>query len=73
MYPRRLPDSNLFQEYVQANGISNKHHIIIYDRSPYGLMASARVWWILRVFNFDHLIQNLESIRFYFICKVVRP
>jgi 3-mercaptopyruvate sulfurtransferase SseA len=53
VYPRRFPDPNLFQSYVRDNGISMKHHLIIYDRSPFGFMASSRVWLIFRVFDMN--------------------
>ena len=38
-----------FQDYVGSMGISNKHHLIVYDRSPFGFYAASRVYWIFRV------------------------
>ena len=54
-YPRNIPDKTVFQEYVSSLGISNKHHLIIYDRSPYGFFASSRVWWIFRLFGHENV------------------
>lgn len=39
LHPRNLPDKACFQDYVGSIGISNKHHIIVYDRSPFGFYA----------------------------------
>lgn len=36
-------------------GISNKHHLIIYDRSPYGFLLAPRAWWIMRVFGHENM------------------
>ncbi len=31
-------------------GISNAHHVVVYDRNDkYGLFSSPRVWWMFRV------------------------
>jgi thiosulfate/3-mercaptopyruvate sulfurtransferase len=49
MYPRSLPDHDCFKDYVGSLGISNKHHLIVYDRSPFGFYAAPRTWWIFRV------------------------
>lgn len=50
LYPRNIPDINCFKDYVSSIGISNKHHLIIYDRSPYGFYSATRLWWLFRVF-----------------------
>ena len=64
MYPRSLPDSNSFQTYARDCGISKRHHIIIYDRSPFGFMASSRVWLIFRVIKLCLIIKkkNFKNI-----------
>lgn len=49
LLPRPLPELACFQEYASNLGISNSHHLIIYDRSPFGFYASSRMWWIFRV------------------------
>ena len=47
--PRNIPQPECFKDYVGSLGISNKHHVIVYDRSPFGFYASSRAWWIFRV------------------------
>ena len=47
--PHMLPDAALFAAKVGALGISNLHHVIVYD--VYGLQSAARVWWMFRVFG----------------------
>ena len=49
MYPRPLPDYDCFKDYVGNLGISNKHHLIIYDRTPFGFYASTRMWSIFKM------------------------
>ena len=51
LYPKNLPEKNAFKDYVGSLGISNDHHLIIYDRSDFGFYASSRLWWIFRVSN----------------------
>lgn len=51
LIPRGIPDVKCFQEYASNLGISNAHHLIIYDRSPYGFYASSRMWWTFRLFG----------------------
>jgi len=36
-------------------GVSNNDHIVLYDRSPMGLYASSRAWWLLRTYGIDSL------------------
>lgn len=52
MYPRAVPNKECFADYAGSLGISNKHHLIVYDRSPFGFYASSRMWWIFRVRKF---------------------
>jgi 3-mercaptopyruvate sulfurtransferase SseA len=49
MYPRKLPDKITYQSYLGSIGLSNKHHLIVYDRSEFGFMAAARFWWLMKV------------------------
>jgi 3-mercaptopyruvate sulfurtransferase SseA len=49
LYPRDLPDKECFEKYAGSMGISNKHQIIVYDRSPFGFFAAPRVWWTFKV------------------------
>jgi thiosulfate/3-mercaptopyruvate sulfurtransferase len=41
-----LPDRERFADTLGHNGISNDHHIVVYDHGP-GTIA-ARLWWMLR-------------------------
>ena len=54
-FPRNMPSANAFQEYVSSLGISNKHHLILYDRSQYGIFSSSRVWWIFRYYGHENV------------------
>lgn len=47
--PRGLPDLKCFESYLSRLGVSNDDHVVLYDRSPMGLYASSRAWWVLRV------------------------
>ena len=47
--PHMLPDPALFAAKVGALGISNMHHVVVYD--VYGLQSAARAWWMFRVFG----------------------
>ncbi|CAF0930483.1 unnamed protein product, partial [Brachionus calyciflorus] len=55
VYPRGLPKPEIFQDYVNKLGISNKHHLILYDRSPFGFFASSRTWWVFRVYGHEKI------------------
>lgn len=55
MYPRGWPKPEVFQNYVSSLGISNEHHLILYDRSQFGFFASSRAWWTLRVFGHENV------------------
>ncbi|CAF0739905.1 unnamed protein product [Brachionus calyciflorus] len=50
-----LPDDRKFANYLGSLGISNRHFIIIYDRSKYGLNSSARAWFLFKVFGKDQV------------------
>lgn len=62
LYQRNIPDANCFKDYIGSKGISNKHHLIIYDRSPYGFYSSTRLWWLLRVFIIEKIFKNSNRI-----------
>jgi thiosulfate/3-mercaptopyruvate sulfurtransferase len=51
--PHMLPAPERFAEKVGAMGISNAHHVVVYD--VYGLQSAARVWWMFRVFGHDRV------------------
>ncbi|PWQ97332.1 sulfurtransferase [Leucothrix arctica] len=45
-YPHTMPSPEVFTECVQALGINQDSHIVVYDGM--GLFASPRVWWMFR-------------------------
>ncbi|CAF0872631.1 unnamed protein product [Brachionus calyciflorus] len=53
MYPRNVPKPDCFKDYVGSLGIGNKHHLILYDRSPFGFYTSSRLWWVFRLFGHE--------------------
>lgn len=55
MYPRPVPNAECFGKYVGSLGISNRHHLILYDRSPFGFFASSRMWWVFRYFGHENV------------------
>ncbi|MEM6947338.1 MAG: sulfurtransferase [Pseudomonadota bacterium] len=46
-YPRMLPNTVKFSARARRMGIGDGNRLVIYDRNRF--MASARVWWMLRV------------------------
>ena len=38
---------------MQELGVNSGDHVVVYDRSDNGILTSARVWWMLRVFGHD--------------------
>lgn len=52
--PVMLPSSTDFSSYVTRLGISNEHHVIVYDHHDLiGALYSPRVWWMFRAFGHD--------------------
>lgn len=52
--PHMLPSAEKFGEYVSSLGVSNEHHVLVYDNSAkFGLFSAPRVWWMFRVFGHD--------------------
>ena len=49
-YPHTMPTAPLFQRHMQAMGVDQDSHVIVYDNTP--LFSSARVWFMLRYFGF---------------------
>ncbi len=45
--PHMLPDTVMFSSRARKLGIGDGNRLVVYDRN--GFMASARVWWTLRV------------------------
>jgi len=53
-YEHMLPTAEHFDEFVSALGISNEHHVTVYDNnSQFGLFSAPRVWWMFRMFGHD--------------------
>ncbi|XP_065662233.1 thiosulfate sulfurtransferase [Hydra vulgaris] len=53
-YPRMLPSENYFEEYVSNLGITNNHHVIIYDNHEvFALYSAPRVWWMFQAFGHE--------------------
>ena len=51
--PHMLPSAEDFETAVSALGIGNETQIIVYDSNQF--MASARVWWMFRIFGHENI------------------
>jgi thiosulfate/3-mercaptopyruvate sulfurtransferase len=51
--PHMLPSVEDFETAVSALGIGNETQIIVYDSNQF--MASARVWWMFRIFGHENI------------------
>jgi thiosulfate/3-mercaptopyruvate sulfurtransferase len=51
--PHMLPPPEMFAQAVRAAGVSNDHHVIVYDQR--GMFSAARLWWMFRVFGHDRV------------------
>ncbi|MDO6707041.1 sulfurtransferase [Photobacterium sp. 1_MG-2023] len=49
--PHMLPDESQFSRQVSALGISNHHHVVVYDSQ--GLFSAPRVWWMFKAMGHD--------------------
>ncbi|MCA9556090.1 MAG: 3-mercaptopyruvate sulfurtransferase [Myxococcales bacterium] len=47
--PHMLPTPNAFAGHAAALGVSNHHHVVVYDGA--GVITSPRVWWTFRGFG----------------------
>ena len=47
--PHMMPDEATFESHMNRLGISNDHHVVIYDNVS--MMTCARAWWTLRAFG----------------------
>jgi len=55
-FDRMLPTSADFSAYVSNLGISNQHHVVVYDdNEKVGAYSSPRVWWMFRAFGHDNI------------------
>lgn len=53
--PRDWPNSEQYAKYLSELGISNNHHLIIYDRSLNGFASSSRAWMHLRANGHENI------------------
>lgn len=52
--PNTVPIASYFEDYVSGLGVSNEHHIILYDNSEkFGLFSAPRAWWLFNLFGHD--------------------
>ena len=51
--PHTLPSADFFQLKMQALGIENEDHVIVYCDSVF--LSAARAWWMLRFFGHDRV------------------
>lgn len=51
--PHTLPNAEQFAEQIGQLGIDNQTCVIVYDNNHF--FASARVWWMFRVFGHDNI------------------
>ncbi|MBT5413396.1 MAG: 3-mercaptopyruvate sulfurtransferase [Rhodospirillaceae bacterium] len=51
--PHMFPSGDRFAEKVGALGISNGHHVVVYD--GLGLFSAGRVWWMFRAFGHEQV------------------
>ncbi|CAI8020211.1 Thiosulfate sulfurtransferase [Geodia barretti] len=50
-----IPSPHRFQTLVAKMGVGNGDHVVVYDGHSEGLMASARVWWMFRLFGHERV------------------
>jgi thiosulfate/3-mercaptopyruvate sulfurtransferase len=49
-YAHTFPSLSTFERHASTLGITNDHHVIVYDRAN-SASAAARVWWLFRCFG----------------------
>ena len=47
--PHTLPSSDVFEAHMQALGLNDEDHVIVYCDSAH--LSAARAWWMLRLFG----------------------
>lgn len=53
LIPKNIIGLKEFEDYVGSLGISNQHHVIIYDRSEFGFFTSTRAWYLFKMYGSD--------------------
>lgn len=51
--PHMLPSPEMFSAAVDAMGITNDTHVVVYDR--HGVFSAPRVWWTFRTMGHDRV------------------
>lgn len=51
LLPHMVPPAAEFAEAVEAFGVTNNSHIVVYDQR--GLFSAARAWWMFKLFGHD--------------------
>ncbi|CAL1588819.1 unnamed protein product [Knipowitschia caucasica] len=46
-----LPSPERFSQYVEALGVGNDTHVVVYDTHNFGAFSAPRVWWMFRLFG----------------------
>lgn len=57
-FPHMLPSAQAFADKMDALGIKNTDHVIVYDSK--GIFSAPRMWWMLRVFG-HHKVSVLDG------------
>jgi thiosulfate/3-mercaptopyruvate sulfurtransferase len=52
-FPSTLPSADQFEKEARNLGINKDSVIVVYDDK--GIYSSARVWWLFKVFGFEHV------------------
>jgi len=54
--PNTIPTQEHFEKYVSSLGVSNDHHVILYDNSErFGLFSAPRTFWLFQVFGHSNV------------------
>lgn len=54
-FPFTLPAKELFEKALQNSGVRQTSRIVLYDATPCPIKASARIWWMFRLFGHDNV------------------
>ena len=51
-FEHMLPPVEQFISYVEARGISNNTHVVVYDNNEkFGFLSAMRIWWTFKIFG----------------------
>ncbi len=54
LLPHMLPSAEKFSADMKALGVGDGKTVVVYD--SVGLFSAARLWWMLRVFGYEHVV-----------------